>query len=222
MPGSFHFTGQLTTAYRRKGRLGTSASPTLVFTATALSLMLAMLEIDLHRDELRALVLFGGEEASGRLLLGPELPAFFVRAFQSRTSRVGLAEEATVFVVLNDIQKFLNRCHGRHRLITVPFEIGAPPQDLPIEFALVVGCLGKGLFERLAFIPPVRTQLEYLDALPADTECKVNFRTEMRRRSPLFNEFGDQLFAALNFKLRERHLNLIGVTGRSGHSATSL
>lgn len=82
--------------------------------------MLAMLEIDLHRDELRALVLFGGEEASGRLLLGPELPAFFVRAFQSRTSRVGLAEEATVFVVLNDIQKFLNRCHGWHRLITAP------------------------------------------------------------------------------------------------------
>ena len=50
---------------------GTSASPTLVFTATALSLMLAMLEIDLHRDELRALGLFGGEEGIGSSFVGP-------------------------------------------------------------------------------------------------------------------------------------------------------
>jgi len=33
--------------------------------------MLAMLEIDLHRDELRALGLFGGEEGIGSSFVGP-------------------------------------------------------------------------------------------------------------------------------------------------------
>lgn len=50
---------------------GTSASPTLIFTATALFLVLAILEIDEHRDELRALGLIGGDEGIMSSFVGP-------------------------------------------------------------------------------------------------------------------------------------------------------
>jgi hypothetical protein len=49
----------------------TSASPILVFAATALFLLLAILEIDLRRDELRALGLIVGEENPMSSLVGP-------------------------------------------------------------------------------------------------------------------------------------------------------
>ena len=54
------------TASKRKSAQGstaeTSASPILVFAADALFLILVILVIDLHRDELRALGLIFGEE----------------------------------------------------------------------------------------------------------------------------------------------------------------
>jgi hypothetical protein len=50
---------------------GTSATPTLVFAATALFLILAILEIDLHKDELRALGLVGDEEGVIPSFVGP-------------------------------------------------------------------------------------------------------------------------------------------------------
>jgi hypothetical protein len=50
---------------------GTSASPTLIFVAITLFLILAILEIDLHRDELRALGLIAGEEGIVPSLAGP-------------------------------------------------------------------------------------------------------------------------------------------------------
>jgi len=63
------------TAYDRlsaQGKMpGTSASPTLIFTATALFLILAILEIDQHRDELRALGLIGGDEGIMSSFVGP-------------------------------------------------------------------------------------------------------------------------------------------------------
>jgi hypothetical protein len=49
----------------------TSASPILMFTANALFLILAILEIDLHRDELGALGLVFGEEGIVSSLVGP-------------------------------------------------------------------------------------------------------------------------------------------------------
>jgi hypothetical protein len=50
---------------------GTSASPILAFTAVALFLILAILEVDLHRDELRALGLVSSEERAERMFTGP-------------------------------------------------------------------------------------------------------------------------------------------------------
>jgi len=50
---------------------GTSASPVLIFAAVTLLLILAILEIDLHRDELRALGLIFGEEGIVSSFVGP-------------------------------------------------------------------------------------------------------------------------------------------------------
>lgn len=50
---------------------GTSASPILTFVAATLFSMLAILEIDLHRDELRALGLIFGEEGIVSSFVGP-------------------------------------------------------------------------------------------------------------------------------------------------------
>jgi hypothetical protein len=66
----FHRTAR----YRRSthGEMtGTSASPILIFAAVALFLILAILEIDLHRDELRALGLVPSEEGINSIFAGP-------------------------------------------------------------------------------------------------------------------------------------------------------
>lgn len=49
----------------------TSASPTLMYAAITLLLILAILEIDLHREELEALGLIPSEEGAGSALAGP-------------------------------------------------------------------------------------------------------------------------------------------------------
>jgi hypothetical protein len=74
-------------------------------------------------------------------------------------------------------------------------------KHLPIFLALVAGRFRNRIFQRFAFIAPMGSDLIYLDALTGDTECKVNLGPEMRRRSPLLHEFGDQLLTALYFKL---------------------
>jgi hypothetical protein len=50
---------------------GTWASPILTFTAATLFLILAILEIDLHRDALRALGLVFGDEGAEPIFAGP-------------------------------------------------------------------------------------------------------------------------------------------------------
>ncbi|UPJ46706.1 hypothetical protein IVB30_25685 [Bradyrhizobium sp. 200] len=48
-----------------------SASPFLIFSAAVLSVILSILMVDLHRDELRALGLVGGAERINPVFLSP-------------------------------------------------------------------------------------------------------------------------------------------------------
>ena len=48
-----------------------SASPLLVYVAAALFVILSILIVDLHRDELHALGLVGGAERINPILMGP-------------------------------------------------------------------------------------------------------------------------------------------------------
>jgi len=50
---------------------GTSASPILTYTAASLFLILAIVEVDLHREELRALGLVSSEERIQWIAAGP-------------------------------------------------------------------------------------------------------------------------------------------------------
>jgi hypothetical protein len=50
---------------------GTSASPILTYTAASLFLILAIVEVDLHRDELRALGLVSSEQRIQPIVAGP-------------------------------------------------------------------------------------------------------------------------------------------------------
>jgi hypothetical protein len=52
------------------GTTGTSASPILTYAAAALFLILAILEVDLHRNELRALGLVSSEERVDSMFAG--------------------------------------------------------------------------------------------------------------------------------------------------------
>jgi len=61
------------------------------------------------------------------------------------------------------------------------------------------------VFLRLTLVSPVGADFEYLDALPIDTECKINLGTDMRRWSSLFYELDDQLLASLRIEFTERH-----------------
>jgi hypothetical protein len=108
-------------------------------------------------------------------------------------------------VVFNHIEEFLERCNFQIRLIAMPFHIRAFPEHFPMLLAPVVSRLGNGVFEYPAFVLSMRTEVEYLDALSTDAECKVNLSAEMWRRPPVLDEFSDQLFAVLQFKFGERH-----------------
>jgi hypothetical protein len=50
---------------------GTSASPILTYTAAALFLILAIVEVDLHRDELRALGFVSSEQRTQPIVAAP-------------------------------------------------------------------------------------------------------------------------------------------------------
>jgi hypothetical protein len=50
---------------------GTPASPILTYTAAALFLILAIVEVDLHRDELRALGLVSSGQRMQLIVAGP-------------------------------------------------------------------------------------------------------------------------------------------------------
>ena len=54
-----------------QGGADSSASPLLIFIATVLFLILSIIEIDLHRDELRTFGLIRGEEPADTALMGP-------------------------------------------------------------------------------------------------------------------------------------------------------
>ena len=87
----------------------------------------------------------------------------------------------------------------------MPFQIGALPEHFPGESALDVGRLCHGTFEHPALVEEMRANFEDLDALSVDAECKVDQGTQMRRRSPLPDEFRNQLLATPCFKFGERH-----------------
>ena len=55
----------------QESMIGTSASPFLTFVAAALFLILTILEIDLHREDLRALGLIFGEVGIVSSFVGP-------------------------------------------------------------------------------------------------------------------------------------------------------
>jgi hypothetical protein len=61
------------------------------------------------------------------------------------------------------------------------------------------------VFLHLTLVSPVGADFEYLDALPIDTECKINLGTDTRRWSSLFYELDDQLLASLRIEFTERH-----------------
>jgi hypothetical protein len=54
--------------HAQRGSAATSASPLLIFIAISLFLMLSIFEIDLHRDELRALGLVGAPPIASALM----------------------------------------------------------------------------------------------------------------------------------------------------------
>ena len=108
-------------------------------------------------------------------------------------------------VVFNHIEEFLERCNFWTRLIAMPFHIRAFPEYFPMLLAPVVSRLGNGVFEHPAFVLPMRTDVEYLDALSTDAESKVNLSAEMWRWPPFLDEFSDQLSAVLHFKFGECH-----------------
>jgi hypothetical protein len=55
----------------RRDATNRSASPLLIFVAAALFLILSILLVDLHRDELRALGLAGGAERIDAIFISP-------------------------------------------------------------------------------------------------------------------------------------------------------
>ena len=55
----------------QRGATNRSASPLLIYVAAALFLVLSILVIDLHRDELHALGLAGGAERINSIFMSP-------------------------------------------------------------------------------------------------------------------------------------------------------
>lgn len=106
-----------------------------------------------------------------------------------------------MFVLLDDIQEAFNRWYRQVRLVAVPFEVGSPPEDLPIAGALVVSCFGYGTFDLPGCIFPVGADLVNLDTLILDSERQVDLGADVWRWSPPLDEFSDELLAPFDFEL---------------------
>ena len=65
------------------------------------------------------------------------------------------------------------------------------------------------MFPQVGVLPPVRSDLENLDALPGDTECQIDLVTDMRSGSPPFDECGYQLFTTLGVEFSQCHSGFI-------------
>ncbi len=98
-----------------------------------------------------------------------------------------LAEEAGMRVFLNKREKVFDGIDLRVWLIAVPLKISPLPENFPISFALVVSRLGDGVFQNLAFVFPMGTDFENLDALPLRPERAIEPRANMRWLTPMLD-----------------------------------
>ena len=102
-------------------------------------------------------------------------------------------------------EEVFDRIDLRVRLIAAPLQITTLPKDLPISFSFVKRRLCYAMFNGFAFARPMRSYLEYLNALLLHPKCKINALAKAWRRSTLLNELGHHCLAPVEVKFRERH-----------------
>lgn len=115
------------------------------------------------------------------------------------------AEEAAVFISMNHIEECFERMNFQIRLVPVPLEIPAHPEDFPSIPGSHEGRFGNRGFHLLRLVLPVRPDLEDFDALAADAIANVQLTTNVLGWTTLFKEVGKSLPAPLKFDLREDH-----------------
>lgn len=109
-----------------------------------------------------------------------------------------------MLVFLNERKKVFDRCDFGVGLVAVPLEVSSLPENLPIPLAFVVGRFCDGVFQHLAFVLPMVAELEYLDALPVDTEREIDLIANVWWWAPPFDELSDELLASLRIEFTER------------------
>ena len=117
-----------------------------------------------------------------------------------------LAKKACIFIAIYQTQKLRQRFNLGVWVVPMPLEIGSLPIHFPDLLRFYVRRFCYRLFDFLFRIIPKRTNLEYLDALTFDPKSKVQLRTNMGKRTSLFDERPHFLLNLFSFELAQSHL----------------
>jgi len=114
-------------------------------------------------------------------------------------------------VGIDDLQEFADGRYSRHRFVALPLEARAHPEYRPMILGAHIGCLGDRVLMDNAAIIPLRTNFEYLDALPGNAIADVEVGTNVRRRPTLREEGIHRFLDALHVQIVECHFSLVQV-----------
>jgi len=114
-------------------------------------------------------------------------------------------------VGIDDLQEFADGGDSRHRFVALPLEARAHPEYCPMILGTHIGCLGDRVLMDNAAIIPLRTNFEYLDALPGNAIADVEVGTNVRRRPTLREEGIRRFLNALHVEIVECHFSLLQV-----------
>jgi hypothetical protein len=85
-----------------------------------------------------------------------------------------LPEKASVFIIIDNFEDFLQAPDLRRRIVAVPPKIGSLPIDLPHAFGLDVGSLRDSFFDFSFGVISQGQNFEYLDALASDPTIQID------------------------------------------------
>src|SRR5438093_13181801 len=105
------------------------------------------------------------------------------------------AEEATVFISVDDVEEGFERVHFGIRFVPMPLEVSAHPEDSPAVRCSDEGCLGDRRFHLLGFVLPVRTNLEDLDAVAIDAIADIELLANVLWWAASFEKLCERLLA---------------------------
>ncbi len=116
------------------------------------------------------------------------------------------AEKATVLILINYVKERLKRPEYRIRLVTVPLEVLAHPEHLPLIPRTHIRGLGHRLFCFQCRVLPIRPNFKDFYAVSGDAVRDIQLIEYMNRWPPALQKLCKRLLGALKFDFAKGHV----------------